>query len=233
MKIIKPSFEFIENIDGFKILKNLELAGRVCYKSEEAITQYDSCYRFIAGIIKRGHETILEHEKVTVRIICDRGISHELVRHRIMSPSQESTRFIRYDEVVFIKPCFLPDCPEGIVTADFLKFDNIDNYYGDKHISENTKDWLEVMFLCERNYKYMIESGMKPQEARSVLPNSLKTELVITANLREWRHIFKLRAIGTTGTPNEQMLEIMVPMLQEFQKNIPVVFDDLIIKNNN
>jgi len=206
VKIIKPSFEILSKIDGEEILKNLELVGRVCYKSEEKITE-DSARKFVKGIIKSGHETILEHEKVTVRIICDRGVSHELVRHRIISPSQESTRFVKYNDVTFIEPCFWNEDPE-MFTA-----------------------WKTACESAEKVYSFMLDSGAKPQEARSVLPNSLKTELVITANMREWRHIFKLRAIGTTGKPHPQMLEIMVPMLQEFKTRIPVIFDDLTFNN--
>ncbi len=117
MKVINSSFRFNDDIDGSYILKKIEKAARVCYKSEDKITD-DSASNFIANIIKRGHESVLEHEKITVTIICDRGISHEIVRHRIASYSQESTRYCNYSdgkfgcELTFIKPCFWSDSDE-------------------------------------------------------------------------------------------------------------------------
>ena len=209
MNIISPSFEFLDLQDGTELLKKIELAGRVCYKSEERITS-DSALGFVQRILQRGHESVLEHEKVTVRIICDRGISHEIVRHRIASYSQESTRYCNYtldkfqNELTFIRPFFWNEETE--------KF----------HI------WKETMSVIEQNYFALIHSGATPQEARSVLPNSLKTEIVVTMNLREWRHFFKLRA---SPFAHPQMQELTVPMLAAFQENIPIVFDDIVLKN--
>lgn len=201
MKVIEPSFT-IASIDGAAMLRRIEEAGRTCYKSEARITD-ESAPVFAASIIKRGHESVLEHEKVSVRIICDRGVSHEIVRHRIASYSQESTRYCNYGkagEVAFIKPCFWG---EGSMM-----------YAG----------WSEAMQFSETVYLNMLKLGASPQEARSVLPNSLKTEIVMTCNLREWRHFFRLR---TAAAAHPQMREIAVPMLREFQRLIPVVFDDL------
>lgn len=187
------------------MLQKIELAGRVCYKSEEKITQ-DSATSFVQSILARGHESVLEHEKLTVRIICDRGVSHEIVRHRIASYSQESTRYCNYslnkyqNELTFIRPFFWNDLPE--------KF-NI---------------WKNAMAVVEHSYLDLIRLGATPQEARSVLPNSLKTEIVVTMNMREWRHFFKLRA---SSAAHPQMQEIAVPMLATFQKNIPVIFDSI------
>lgn len=207
MKVIKPGFEIIDNVDGNLILKKLELCGRVCYKSEKAITE-ESAKKFIQNIIKNGHESVLEHEKVTVRIICDRGVTHEIVRHRIASYSQESTRYCNYSkdkfdgEISFIKPCFWEE--------------NDEKY----------ELWKQAMQEIETIYLQMIENGATPQEARSVLPNSLKTEIVVSMDLREWRHFFKLR---TSEHAHPQMREIAVPLMMEFKRLIPIVFDDITI----
>ena len=205
MKIIEPSFQFFEPLDGAQMLKRLERAGRVCYKSEDKITQ-DSAETFLANIIKRGHESVLEHEKITVSLICDRGVTHELVRHRIASYSQESTRYCNYmgekfgRELTFIKPCFwAEDDPKYAV-------------------------WKEQMAQLEETYQRLLEAGASPQEARSILPNSLKTEIVVTMNLREWRHFFRLR---TAPAAHPQMREAADMLLAAFQAELPVIFVDL------
>lgn len=207
MKIIRPEFKIEYPLDGDVILRNLELAGRTCYKSEDKIDSKSSA-KFVKMLIKRGHESVLEHEKITVRIICDRGVSHEIVRHRIASYSQESTRYCNYNtdkfgnEIQVISPCF---------------------WSNDNNIQKLTV-WKDAMKHAESAYHRLIELGSSPQEARSVLPNSLKTEIVITMNLREWRHFFRLR---TSANAHPQMVEIALPMLEEFKKRIPVVFDDI------
>lgn len=205
MKIIPPSFELLDKPDGQALLQKLELAGRVCYKSEEKITP-DSAVGFVGRILQRGHESVLEHEKLTVRLICDRGVTHEVVRHRIASYSQESTRYCNYSkdkyqrELTFIRPCFWEDEPE--------KFEI----------------WKKAMQSAEDAYLALMDLGATAQEARSVLPNSLKTELVMTMDLREWRHFFRLR---TAPAAHPQMREIAVPLLAAFRELVPVVFDGL------
>ena len=204
MKLIPPSFELLDRPDG-QVLQKLELAGRVCYKSEEKITP-DSAAGFVARILKNGHESVLEHEKLTVRLICDRGVSHEIVRHRIASYSQESTRYCNYAkdkyqrELTFIRPFFWENDPE--------KF----------------SIWKRAMEGAESAYLALMDLGATAQEARSVLPNSLKTELVVTMDLREWRHFFRLR---TAPAAHPQMRELAVPLLAAFRRAVPVVFDDL------
>lgn len=208
MKIIEPSFEILEDIIGEKILNNIERYGRVCYKSENKITE-GSSKKFLYNILKSGHESVIEHEKITVRIICDRGVSHEIVRHRIASYSQESTRYCNYSqekfggELTFIKPCFW--------STD----------------SELYKIWETQMQAIENDYNKMIMLGALPQEARSILPNSLKTEIVVTMNLREWRHFFKLR---TSERAHPQMREIALLILNALKKEVPVIFDDIEVK---
>lgn len=205
MRVISPSFDILDSVDGVAILRKIELAGRVCYKSEAKITQ-DSAFAFVQHILNDGHESVLEHEKITVRIICDRGVSHEIVRHRIASYSQESTRYCNYsldkyqNELTFIRPFFWNDDPEKYLI------------------------WENAMKAAENSYLTLIALGATPQEARSVLPNSLKTEIVVTMNMREWRHFFKLR---TSPAAHPQMREIAKLVLSDFQKRIPVIFDDI------
>jgi thymidylate synthase (FAD) len=215
MKLIKPSFEILGNIDGNQILKSIEVAGRTCYKSEDKITD-DSAIKFVAGIMKRGHESVIEHEKVSVRVVCDRGVSHEIVRHRLASYSQESTRYCDYagGHITYIIPCWTKIL-EGIYTENL-----------DMHMNYMYSDawWFNTMMSIESQYKLLRDDGWKPEEARSILPNALKTEIVMTMNLREWRHFFKLR---TAKAAHPQMREIAIPMLAEFKKLIPIVFDDI------
>jgi len=212
--VIKPSFEFVDEIDGVKILKKIERMSRICYKSEAQIT--DTSYiQMVKHILERGHESQLEHASVTVIVTCDRGVTHEIVRHRLASYSQESTRYCNYskdkfgNELTFIKPCFW------------------DEDTAIKSVLEETslyKDWFGAMQFAEKRYLDMIAKGAKPEQARSILPNSLKTEIGITMNLREWRHFFKLR---TAKAAHPQMREIACQMLKEFSNRIPMVFDNI------
>ena len=205
MKVIKPYTQIIGEINGQEILKKIELIGRTCYKSEDRITE-ESAEKFVAGLIKRGHEAMLEHASITVRFVVDRGISHEIVRHRLASFAQESTRYVNYakdDGITVIMPCFLEE--------------GTDEY----------NCWRSSCGYAELEYFNLISCGVTPEKARSVLPNSLKTEVVMTANLREWRHFFKLRASNTTGKAHPQMLEVTRPLLDELKQLIPIVFDDI------
>lgn len=205
MKIINAYYSIKTPIDGAEMLKRIEKAGRTCYKSEDRITD-ETAKVFVRKLIERGHESVLEHESITVRFVCDRGVSHEIVRHRIASFSQESTRYCNYsgnrfgNQITFIKPCFLEEGTGGY------------------------KLWKQAMFVAEKEYFELLNWGCTPQEARSVLPNSTKTEVVMTANLREWRHFLKLR---TAKAAHPQMRELTVPLLHELQRQIPVVFDDI------
>lgn len=217
MKVIKPGYEILTDITGNE-LKLIELAGRTCYKSEDKITD-DSAKKFVSNIIKRGHEAMLEHSILSVKFICDRGVSHELVRHRLASFAQESTRYCNYgknkfgNECTFIEPFFF--CWDGTSDRDNDALYNI---------------WLDDCEFSEKTYLRMLELGATPQEARTVLPNSIKTEVVVTMNYREWRHFFKLRAARATGPAHPQMEEITRPLLEEVKKLIPVVFDDIIVE---
>lgn len=208
MKIINASYEILTPITGEE-LKAIERAGRTCYKSEKNITE-DSAKEFVKKLIKNDHEAMLEHSSLCVKFICDRGVSHELVRHRLASFAQESTRYCNYGkdgELTFIKPCFFDD----------LRGDDYEL-------------WRTAISVAEDVYLTMIRNGCTPQEARSVLPNSIKTEVIMTANYREWRHFFNLRAARATGPAHPQMEELTVPLLNEIATKIPVVFDDIVEK---
>ena len=204
MKIIKAGYEIMDPINGEEILKKIERVARTCYKSEDKITE-GSAEKMVRALIKRGHEAMLEHYSFSVKFIVDRGISHEIVRHRVASFAQESTRYCNYagKGITVIKPCYFEE--------DSVEMSN----------------WEDTCRYAESVYTYLLEVGRSPQEARGVLPTSLKTEVVMTANLREWRHFFKLRALGMYGKPHPQIVEVALPLLKELQERIPVVFEDL------
>lgn len=205
MKIIEPYVIFEDTLDGKEILKRIEKIGRVCYKSESNIND-ESAKKFVRNIIKNGHESVIEHISISVRVICDRGVTHEIVRHRLASYSQESTRYCNYssnkfgNELTFINPCFW------------------------EKSNKNYKVWENSMLQIEKDYMMLISNGAKPQEARSILPNSIKTEIVMTMNLREWRHFLKLR---TSIAAHPQMREIANMIFSKFKDTIPVIFDDI------
>lgn len=208
MKIIKPYIEIMDEIDHDKILKKLERCGRTCYKSEDKITE-ESAARFIKGIVKSGHESVIEHQNITVKFICDRGVSHEIVRHRLASYSQESTRYCNYeDELIVIEPSYLDE------NSSVTDSNGLNAYW----------HWGAAMEEVEYNYKKLLELGCKPEEARAVLPNSLKTEVVMTANLREWRHFFKQRC---QKAAHPQIRELALALLKYFHEELPEVFEDL------
>lgn len=285
MKLIKPSFEIWEQPAGLEgVYKQIERAGRVCYKSEDKITE-DSAKPFVDRMIRSGHGAMLEHgtvylkflwdgkicelcnqalphklldkycinkysivnyngndvyittnlrvlvendwlddlkyiceptefheRRVTVHFVCDRGVSHEFVRHRVMSFAQESTRYCNYsknkfgNELTFIIPCWVG---EGQENASLEDRDICGNTYADLCFKEN-------LAKAERAYFTLIKQGWTPQQARAVLPNSLKTELVVTGFTSDWNHFFDLRARGTTGAPHPQAKELAEPLMKEF-----------------
>lgn len=208
MKIIEPKVEIITPINGEEILKHLETVGRVCYKSEDKIAN-ESANKFVEGIIKRGHEAVIEHFNITVKFTTDRGITHEIVRHRIASYAQESTRYCNYSK---------------------NKFNNEISVIKPVDIKENTQeydDWLKAMMCAETAYFNLINDGCKPQVARSVLPTCAKTEIMVTMNMREWRHFIKLRS-SKAAHPDIRILAIN--LLKQFKEKIPVIFDDINIE---
>jgi thymidylate synthase (FAD) len=206
MKVISPSYEILTPHDPESIkntLKIIEKAGRTCYKSEDAITDC-SAGPFVSKICNTfKHESVIEHSLLTVKFICDRGVTHELVRHRLAAYSQESTRYCNYSkdkfgrEITVIKPCF----------------------WDEK--SKEYKIWLMGCEDAEKSYFEMMDANCSPQQARSILPNSLKTEIVMSANWREWRHVFKLRC---SDKAHPQIREIMIPLRDKMIELIPEIF---------
>ena len=207
MRIIDAEVDFCQ-VDKDSLYKAIERAGRTCYKSEDKITD-ESAKRFVAGIVKRGHEAMLEHASVTAKFIVDRGVSHEIVRHRMASYAQESTRYCNYakeqfnGEITVIKPLFFADGTRAYET------------------------WKSCCEEAEKAYFDLLEIGFLPEEARTVLPTSLKTEIIVTMNLREWRHFLRLRAAGTTGKPHPQMREVAMKALSFMREEMPEVFGDI------
>nr|UVM79584.1 MAG: thymidylate synthase complementing protein [Bacteriophage sp.] len=293
MKLIKPSFEIWNQPAGLEgVYKQIEKVGRVCYKSEDKITE-DSAKPFVDRMIKSGHGAMLEHgtvylcirkegneslevdrylmnpyskiafrqfsnsrdmeiyittnlrvlvennwlkdleyiceptefheRRVTAHFVCDRGVSHEFVRHRVMSFAQESTRYCNYskdkfgNELTFIKPCWL-DIPTGQYVywdGDWCDVDKMKIQLPEGE-HKDIDAFLWTLNNAETHYTLLINSGWKPQEARAVLPNSLKTELVVTGFTSDWNHFFDLRARGTTGAPHPQAKELAEPLMKEF-----------------
>lgn len=221
MNVLKAKYEILTPISegGIKELQHIERIGRVCYKSEDRITEDgESAKAFVKMLINKGHEAMLEHSSLSVLFTVDRGISHELVRHRIASFAQESTRYVNYSLDKFGNEINVIDIADGIALDN--KMCNMDAEVIQLIITE----WLSAMEDAERHYMRMIELGATPQIARSVLPNSTKTEITITANYREWRAFFKLRV---PNTAHPQMRQVTIPLLRELKGLIPVVFDDI------
>lgn len=212
MKVISARAEIVNKIDGQEVLKAIEKVGRTCYKSEDLITD-DSAERFIRSTIARGHESVIEHINITVRFICDRGVSHEIVRHRVASYAQESSRYCNYSKKKF--------------SGEITYIDLLGHMSNDEVLDMNLnmfREWVQACKDAERHYFKMLEYGATPEIARSVLNNSTKTELVATMNLREWRHFFKIRC---DKAAHPQMREITIPLLKDFKKLVPIVFDDI------
>lgn len=245
MKIIEPSYEILKCPDGEECLAFLEKCARTCYRSFDKIDdgkrpcpscgyepffpeceicggrgfvqiQEPSSHKLIRSIIKRGHESVIEHMGITVKFIVDRGILAELTRHRLASYSVESSRYCRYDgekegkDLVFIRPFFFNPCENNCGTClECRKF----------------KSWEFAINTAAAEYNALLYRGAKPEEARSVLPNSLKTEIITSANLRQWRLMLKQR---TSKAAHPQFRQVAVPLLAELKNRIPVIFDDIV-----
>lgn len=205
MEIIKPSHVWLnpERLDAEthdRIISEIASAARVCYKSQGNAT-VEKDLALVRNICKRNHEAMLEFANLTVQITCDRGVSHELVRHRMCSFAQESTRYVNYQKrggIAFIEPHF--------------------------NSAESYDLWRRDMSCSEDCYNALLAMGESPEMARTVLPSSTATVIDIRANLREWRHILALRAYGTTGAPHPQMVEVMKPIADELSEWMPEVF---------
>lgn len=207
MKIVKPSWRIaaLTEADPTRLLRHLEAMGRICYQSEEAVTP-TSYKQFLKSIIQRGHESVLEHASVTAVVICDRGVTHEIVRHRIASYSQESTRYCNYSQGKFGNELTVVEPP-----------------FWDRE-SDEYETWKHACEVTEAAYFDLLSLGCTPQEARDVLPNSTKTQIAITMNIREWRHFFRLRC---SKKAHPQMIEIACKGLIEFYDYFPELFEDI------
>ena len=224
MKLVKQGHQILSRISigGIEELQRIEIAGRTCYKSEEKITpDGESAKRFVKMIITNKHEAMLEHSSLSVRFICSRGVSHEIVRHRLFSFAQESTRYCNYSKGKFGGECTF------IVPPDQDWSVNTDEYEDEYDESETDSAkivWYASLKIIEDDYMCLLKEGWKPEQARDVLPNALKTEIVVTGNYREWRHFFKLRC-DEKAHPHIRLLAIET--LEDVKYRIPVVFDDL------
>lgn len=231
MRIVPPSHEILFMPDGDLLLKNIEIAGRTCYKSEDLITP-DSAAGFVARIIASGHHSVIEHMNITARFVCDRGVSHELVRHRLAAYSQESTRYANYgkdkfgSQITVVLPLWYPNLRPGDYGAaaggegEVVLPDSVTP----ESLTPAETTWLRAMLRAEAAYLALLAAGEKAQQARSVLPNALKTEIVMTANLREWRHVFSLRC---SKAAHPQIRELLMPFLAELHDRLPAIFGDI------
>ena len=243
VKIIEPSFTILTDLEALNTLKMIEIAARTCYQSWNYM-DVNSAAKLAKHLVERDHWAMIEHGgMISVRFITNRGVSHEAFRHRLISGAQESTRFVDYakgkrKELVVVKPA---NCPYDIETlnryskmidGDYTPFCQytdsprmtIDFPYIENEMSKNWIIWLMGLTASETAYFLRREYGAKPQSARSNLPIGIKTEFIISTNLREWYHIFKLR---THPTAHPDIRCLMIPLLAEFKKRIPIIFDDL------
>lgn len=212
MKIIEQSHKILSCPDN--ILEMIEQAGRTCYKSEDKITA-DSAAGFVKRLRDRGHHAMIEFQDIIVKFITNRGVTHEIVRHRLCNFAQELTRYVRYDgNMEFIRPVWCSSKMVGLSWGDLAV----------SSLSEAEYVWLDSCYRDEEKYNTLLNLDWRPEQAREVLPNSLKTEIVVKANIREWRHILKLR---THKTAHPQMRALMLPLLEELRGRVPVVFDDI------
>ena len=211
MTKVKQSVTFENGREETDMLYNLEKIARTCYKSEDKMTE-GSAKRLIKNLFNKNHMAIMEHEYITYRIICDRGVSHEIVRHRIANYAQESTRYVNYHNDKFDKQISVIDIATGfeydLTNPKDLQIYNI---------------WNDAMTAAEIYYMNMIEAGATPQEARSVLPNSVKTEIVVTMNIREWLHFLNLR---TDKAAHPQMREIANMIKEDLIRRYPFIFGE-------
>ena len=216
MKLIHSNVIFDE-INAKEIYKKLEKHIRVCYKSEDKINE-NSHEKLISLIMQKQHHSVLEHCSISARIICDRGVSHEIVRHRIGAYSQESTRYCNYGKdkfggVTFIIPSHIDMKEVEYEVLDGVSISNIDERF-----------FLFALSVAEQHYLGLLEHGWTPQQARAVLPNATKTEIDVTYNLRQWRHFIQMRA---TEYAHPDMKVIADYIKLTLQRELPLIFGDL------
>lgn len=217
MNIVQPYAKILEPFDGIEALRKIEWCGRISHRSEESQTN-ESYKRFIETVVLgHGDWSITEHASCTVDMLVDRGITHEIVRHRLFSYTQESTRFVNYEKKM----------PPSFIMPETLKCKETDTV-GCMISHNNEDDWIEIISRIEDFYISFIKSGVKPQIARSIFPNALASRIIITGNLRNWRHFFIMR---TSKEAHPQMRQVTIPLLEEFQSRIPLLYDDIKVNN--
>lgn len=215
MKLLDAKYEILTDIDSDEIMMNLGTYAGVCYKGNNSDPSLETAKRVISNCIKNGHESVIEHEKITVKFFVDRGITHELVRHRLASFTQESTRYCNYSNDKFGNDVTFIDIHD--IVHDCAS-------YNEETCIAILNEWYKACEDSERHYFKMLKLGATPQIARSVLNNSTAATIVITANLREWRTILRLR---TANNAHPQMIEVMRPLLKELKTKLPIIFDDI------
>jgi len=219
MNITRAKYKILTPINGIEELRHIEKIGRICYKSENKITKDgESAKAFVKMLIENGHEAMIEHSILSVLFTVDRGVSHEMVRHRIASFAQESTRYVNYAKERLGNEIKVIDILDGIALDNKMGKMNTFNIF------EIVGEWYKAMKNAEKHYMRMIELGATPQIARSVLPNSAKIDITITANYREWRNFFKLRSAPNA---HPQMREVVIQLLKELKERIAIIFDDI------
>lgn len=214
--------------DGFNLLRMCEYAGRVSHRTED---KQDTETFMRKVVMSHGDLSVIEHASVSVEFLVDRGITHEIVRHRIAAYTQESTRFVNYEKKMppsFIYPIPDVECPWCL--KGYSHFNSEDEPY--RHLIDFTgrlceyaNDWIESIYVAENSYKNLIVKGWRPQEARSVFPNALASKIIVTYNLRMWRHFFLMR---TSKEAHPQMRQVTIPLLKEFQEKIPILYEDIV-----
>jgi thymidylate synthase (FAD) len=241
MKIVRPYARILSGGNGYggNPMPKIEWCSRISHRAEDKQTD-DSWRRFIQSVvIEHGDWSVVEHVSVTVDAVVDRGITHEWVRHRLFSYTQESTRFVNYEKKMppsFIYPIPEVECEHCAVGLQLLRPNDPEmfsdgkpyvwqHYVGGEHVDcPYNAYWLDAIRACEGNYKELLSNGWRPQEARSVFPNALASRLVCTGNLRNWRHFFIMR---TTAEAHPQMRQVSIPLLAEFKSSFPLLFDDI------
>lgn len=232
MKFIEPSYNILsEDFTRNKVIETIARAARTCYQSEPKTE--DSNVKLVKSLVKRGHEAMLEHGPLlSVSFTTCRGVSHEIVRNRLFSFAQESTRYVKYgkedengnkEHMLFILPPWIRGREREILLSHELPFDDKDmNLLFD--LSASSYYFAYSCTESERNYANLLKEGWKAQQAREVLPNALKTEIVVTGNIRQWRHFFYLRC---DKPAHPQMRELMIPLFNELREDIPEVWNDI------
>lgn len=239
MKIVQPYATLLEPDKLHDALSRIEAAGRISHRSEDD-QKADTWSRFISAVvIGHGDWSIVEHVTASVEFLVDRGITHEIVRHRLFSYTQESTRFVNYEKKMppsFIYPKPDVECQHCLAdntatesTSCFREADKTPWYHcitpGDCRPCSYDHDWLKAIQEVESRYKSLLGRGWRPQEARSVFPNALASKIIMTGNLRSWRHFLRMR---TTKEAHPQMRQVTIPLLGQFQRAVPLIYDDIV-----